>query len=235
MSLAFTSSASIWKPWLPSVMSGPLSEASARFTTATMLLKSLKVRFTLTFGYFCSNCFVSSVMTGIRPGSWLSYDQTSSLIGPSDSKPSVFTVGAAAAVLPAAPEVSLAAGAAGVELLVVEPGVPPHAATTRPTAMAASAAVVPLRIRTLLLLRFTAGGRASRGTGTGRPGSGSAPARPARRLHRTPPSPPPARGRPGGARAARPPAPVREGPRRYTRPARAGFRSVRAARTGRPT
>src|SRR6478735_6665010 len=165
-------------------MSGPLSEANARFTTATRLLKSLKVRLILTFGYFCSNCFVSCWITGIRPGSWLSYDHTLSVIGPSDSKPSVFTVGAAAAVLAAPPDVSLAAGAAGVELLVLEPGVPPHAATTRPTAMAASAAVVPLRIRTLLLLlRFTAGGRASRGIGTGRPGSESAPARPAGRLH----------------------------------------------------
>src|SRR3954451_3543064 len=129
-------------------MSGPLSDARARFTTATRLLKSLKVRLILTFGYFASNCFVSSWMTGIRPGSWLSYDHTLSVIGPSESKPSVCTAGAAAAVVPAPPEVSLAAGAAGVELLVLEPGVPPHAATTRPTAMAASAAVVPLRIRT---------------------------------------------------------------------------------------
>src|SRR4051794_34037062 len=127
-------------------MSGPLSDASARLTVSTRLLKSLNSMLILTFGYFAMNCLVSSWMTGIRPGSWLSYDHTFSSPGPSDSKPSIWTVGSAAAVAPAgAAVVSDAAGAAVVASLS-DPGVPPHAATTTATSSASSAAMVPLLI-----------------------------------------------------------------------------------------
>src|SRR3954469_10185658 len=125
-------------------MSGPLSDASARLTVSTRLLKSLNVRLIFTFGYFAMNCLVRSVITGIRPGSWLSYDHTLSSIGPSDSKPSVCTVGSAAAVEPAgAGGVSGGAGAAAVVALESEPGVPPQAATTSAPSSASSAAIVP--------------------------------------------------------------------------------------------
>ena len=85
-----TSSASVWKPWLPSVMSGPLFESSARLTVFTSELKSMNLRLILTFGYLFSKFAVICSMTSCRPGFWLSYVQTLSSTGPSDWNPLVF-------------------------------------------------------------------------------------------------------------------------------------------------
>src|SRR5919204_3958306 len=72
-------------------MSGPESEASARGTTFTRLLKSLKTRVIFTFGYCFSKLAESCFSTGSRPGSWLSYDQMVIQTGPSFWKPDFCT------------------------------------------------------------------------------------------------------------------------------------------------
>ena len=70
-------------------MSGPLLESSARLTVFTSELKSMNLRLILTFGYFFSKFAVICSMTSCRPGFWLSYVQTLSSTGPSDSNPLV--------------------------------------------------------------------------------------------------------------------------------------------------
>src|SRR2546430_9380017 len=80
ISYAFTSCASVWLPWFPSVTSGPLPDASARGTVPTRLLKSLKTRLIFTPECEASNCLLSCLSTGSRPGSWLSYDHIVSVV-----------------------------------------------------------------------------------------------------------------------------------------------------------
>src|SRR3954447_5863141 len=105
ISRALTSCASVWYPWLPSVMSGPWSDASARGTTLTRLLKSLKTMLIFTLGYFLVKFAESSFSTGSRPGSWLSYDQIVSVTGPSLSNPDFFTAPSVLTELCSAPGV----------------------------------------------------------------------------------------------------------------------------------
>src|SRR5690242_7380676 len=105
-------------------MSGPEPDASARGTTFTRLLKSLKTMSIFTFGYCFSKFAESSFSTGSRPGSWLSYDQMVRCTGPSLSKPEVVT----APDCFAPPEPG------------DEPGVPPHPAAAIMVAIAATIA-----------------------------------------------------------------------------------------------
>src|SRR3954466_2946910 len=70
-------------------MSGPLLESSARLTVFTRSLKPMNLRLILTFGYLFSKFAVICSITSCRPGFWLSYDQTLSSTGPSDSNPLV--------------------------------------------------------------------------------------------------------------------------------------------------
>src|SRR4249919_1977959 len=117
-------------------MSGPDPDASARGTTFTRLLKSLKTIVIFTLGYCFSKLAESSFSTGSRPGSWLSYDQMVRLTGPSLSKPVVLT----------APE-GVAPPESGDE-----PGVPPQpAAAVMVTIAAAIARCLFARCRFMLL------------------------------------------------------------------------------------
>ena len=143
-------------------MSGPDPDWSARGTTLTRLLKSLKTMSIFTFGYCFSKLAESSLSTGSRPGSWLSYDQIRRWTGPSLSKPVVFT--APAGVAP--PESG------------DEPGVPPQpAAAIIVTTAAAIARCVLARCRFMLLppsvglgdVTLPSAGRAHRGLWYHRP------------------------------------------------------------------
>src|SRR4051794_39691922 len=88
-----------------------------------------------TFGYFCSNCLVSSLMTGSGPGSWLSADHTLSVMSPSFPKPVVCTF---CAVPP--PVLAL--------LPLFDPGVPPQPAAA--VAARAQAAIAHADVRCLI-------------------------------------------------------------------------------------
>ena len=72
ISFALTSCASVWKPWFPSVTSGPSPDWRARGTMATRLSKSLKTRLIFTPGWLFSKSLESCPSTGSSPGSWLS-------------------------------------------------------------------------------------------------------------------------------------------------------------------
>ena len=204
-------------------MSGPLSDASARLTVSTRLLKSLNVRLIFTFGYFAMNCFVSSLMHGhqarilvvVRPDVQLDRAERLEAVG---LHRRLGRGRRARPVRPSCP--TRPARPPSSRCRYPSPGVPPQAATTSATSSASSAAIVPLLIP-IPPPPFTDGGRAWRGNGTGPTGSASGPARRAGRWDRTLPFPRPARARPCRIPSS---APSRSGAGRAS--------TVYAARTG---
>ena len=131
-------------------------------------------------------------MTGIRPGFWLSYDHTFSVDRAERRRTRRSAPPAPRQPSQAAPPTVRSGGPPSLRCWSWNQA---YHHTRRPPDRPRGRLAPPSSLFRITSPPppFTAGGRASRGSGTGRRGSVSAPARRAGRLHRTPSSPPRAR------------------------------------------